>query len=362
MPLPDKTWIDGQTVITAADMTAIWDTINDLEARVVSLESSGGGGSPTPTFPKGDGYVGAIADQSPYSEMRVTAVDDAYEMIGFDITHTGGGRTRILRLQGPWISGTPQTDGYQRIEEVFLGSYLAVPRSNMEFAFQLYPSTTATSGAQFVPYHGTVTAVAARPVIYRDLDGNVLDLNGLAYGASIVPNGLVVDQSVYARHPDTGTTNHIRIDSVTTFYPDGMIEVQCRWEALIDVKLGSVYAPMIPYQQADMTTLQHSGGTVTLDTAPVTANTNQDLPDTITSGLLSASSRPGVQIAWAWTDPNATLRWAEPDRKTSGVKTFVQRRPDAINKIYAHAFNTGVVVTAGTVWNFGAQWRIQEST
>lgn len=354
-----KEWVDGRTVITAADMIRIEGTLQDVLARIASLEATGGGGTTGPQYPLGDGFVGEIAVDSPYREMRVRAVDDAFDMTGFDIVHTGNGKTRTVRLQGPYVAGTPNVDSFQRIEEIWLGDYLASPRSNLEFAFQL----TVNGNTQFVPYHGTSTAksVSVRPVQYRDLDGTVLDLGALAYGQSIVPNGLVVDQSVYGRHPDAGTTDLVRIDTVTTFYPDGLIEVDGTWEALQEVTVGSVYAPMTPYQQADMTRLQHSGGTVALDTSPPASTTSQDLPDTVSTGLLTASSRPSVQVAWAWTDPTDTLRMAEPDRKASGSIIFVQRRTDAINKIYPHVWQPGTVVAPGTVWNFGAQWRYQEA-
>lgn len=351
-------WVDGQTVITAADMSRIEAALVEQEARIAELAAiveTGGGTAPVT---RGDGFVGEIAADSPYSEMRVRAVDDAYEVKSFDIVHTGGGKTRTVRVQGEYVADTPGIDSYQRIEEIWLGDYLACPRSNLEFAFQL----TVGGNTQFIPYHGTSTSksVAARPVQYRDLDGTPLNLAGLQYGQSIVPNGFVIDQSVYGRHPSAGTQNLVRIDTVTTFHPDGLIEVSGSWEALVEVTVGAVYAPMTPYQQADMTRLQHTGGTVALDTAPPSVTTNQDLPDTISSGLLTASSRPGVQVAWAWTDPSETLRMNEPDRKANSPIIFVQRRTDAINKIYPHVWQQGTTVAAGTRWEFGAQWRYQE--
>lgn len=358
MAYEPKNWLDGQTVIEAADMTRIEQTLADAVARIEALEQGReDGGDLGPQYPPGEGFVGQVAEASPYTAMRVTAIDDAYDMVGFDITHTGGGKTRTVRLQGPYIEGTDAVDAYQRIEEVFLGDYLAVPRSNLEFAFQL----TVGGVTDFVPYHGTAKTAIARPVEYRDLDGTVLDLNALSYGQALAPRGLVVDQSVYARHRQTGTQNLVRIDTVHTFYPDGMIEVQGRWESLVPVTVGAVYAPMTPYQQADMTRLQHEGGTVALDTTPPGSTMNVALPDTVTSGLLTASSRPGVQIAFAWTDPVGTLRQTRPDRKSTPPIIFVQRRTDGINKVYPHAWNLGSQVDAGEVWTFGAQWRIQDT-
>lgn len=356
MTYEGKIWTDGQTIITAEDMTRIESALTAMDARIAVLES-GGSVTPVDPNPDGEGFVGEIADASPYTAMRVRAVDDAFDMTGYDIVHTGGGKTRTLRLQGPYIEGTTGVDAYQRIEEIYLGDYQVAPRSNLEFAFQL----TVGGVTDFVPYHGTAKTAYVRPTVYRDLKGVPLNLGALAYGQSLAPNGLVVDQSVYARHSATGTQNLVRVDTITTFYPDGLIEVKGRWEALQEVTVGSVYAPMTPYQQADMTLLQHTGGTVTLDTSPPAITSNQDLPDTMSSGLLTASSRPKVQVAWAWTDQVETLRMAQPDRKANAPILFVQRRTDAINKIYPHVWQPGSVVAAGTVWEFGCQWRYQES-
>lgn len=314
-----------------------------------------------PAPSRGVGYVGQYADLSPYTALTATGVDDPGEVVSWDLVHAGGGKTLRTRLQGRWDGTTAQMDALQRVEEVTTGSgYLIGPRSNWEVAYQLYQTTTSTTGAQFVPYHGVATAFEREAPVYTTLPGVPVTMPGI--GATItLADGLVVRQSLYGRHPSAGV-NQTRLDMETRFHPDGLVEVQGTWTALVDVKVGSVYAPMVPYAQADIDQLEHAGGTITLDTTAPTAITSYDIPSTIDTGVLKSTARPGVRIAWAWTSPNATLRRTAGDRKITGTVAFIQRRTDGINKVYFHVWNPGTIVQAGESWEFGGQWRYLEVT
>lgn len=315
---------------------------------------------PEPDPVNGEGYVGVLAATSPYTSLAVSGVDDAGDVVSYDLVATGGGRTMTVRFQGEYVEGTGYIDGFQRIEEINLGAYLAGPRSNLEWASQLYATTASSSGAQFAPYHGSTSSLmwqTSAPT-YSTLSGAAVTMP--AQGATTsLPDGLAVTQTVEGQHP-SATAAQLRVTTTHRFHPDGMIEVTGTWTALVDMKVGSVYAPMTPYQQDDITSLEHAGGTVALDNTAPSGTASQSLPTMIDSGLLTSSSRPNLRIAWAWTDPDQTLRRTEPDRRTEGEILFAQRRTDGINKIYHHVWDTGSVVSAGTTWDFGAQWRYME--
>ena len=315
---------------------------------------------PEPDPVNGEGYVGALAASSPYTSLAVRGVDDDGDVVSYDLVATGGGRTMTVRFQGEYVEGTGYIDGFQRIEEINLGAYLAGPRSNLEWATQLYATTTSSSGAQFAPYHGSTSSLmwqTSAPT-YSTLSGAAVTMP--AQGATTsLPDGLEIVQTVEGQHP-SATATQLRVTTIHRFHPDGMIEVAGTWTALVDMKVGSVYAPMVPYQRDDITSLEHAGGTIALDNTAPSGTVSQSLPTMIDSGLLTSSSRPNLRIAWAWTDPDQTLRRTEPDRKAEGEVLFAQRRTDGINKIYHHVWETGSVVSAGTTWDFGAQWRYQE--
>lgn len=308
----------------------------------------------------GEGYVGDLAATSPYTSLAVEGVDDDGDVVSYDLVATGGGRTMTVRFQGEYVEGTGYIDGFQRIEEISLGDYLAGPRSNLEWASQIYATPESTSGAQFAPYHGSTSVLmwqTGKPT-YKTLSGASVAMPAPGATASL-PDGLVVTQTVEGKHPQAPATQ-IRVTTATAFHPDGMIEVTGTWTALVDVKVSAVYAPMVPYQRDDITSLEHAGGTVALDNTAPSGTVNQPLPTLIDSGLLTSSSRPNLRIAWAWLDPDQTLRRTQADRKTVGDVIFTQRRTDGINKIYHHVWEPGSVVSAGTTWAFGAQWRYME--
>lgn len=312
--------------------------------------------------PNGVGYVGQLAEQSPYTSLAVSGADDAGAVVSYDITASGGGKSVTTRVQGEYVEGTGYIDGYQRMEEITFGDgYLVGPRSNLEWATQFFASTEETSGAQFSPYHGSTTALAWQTSApsYTTLSGEAVTMPG--EGSTVqLPDGLAITQTVRAAHPDyTGSGDQLEVTTTTSFHPDGMVEVQGTWKTLVDVKVNAVYAPMVPFQRDDITSLEHPGGTITVDNSAPSGTTNQSLTD-IETGVFRAASRPSLRIAWAFTDPDETLRRGEADRETAGDILFIQRRTDGINKLYRHVWNPGTVVSAGTTYNFGAQWRYME--
>lgn len=305
-----------------------------------------------------EGFTGELAAKSPYTDLSITAVDDIGDMVSYDLIASGNGKSVKTRLQGSYIPGTSYVDGYQRIEEINLGDdYLILPRSNVEFAGQIFESITATSGVQFVPYHGKATAVASREPVYTAISGEKITLPEVGQTISL-PRGLVLDQEIYGKNPNS-SKDQVVVRTLTKFYPDGLIEVEGEWRFLVDTKVGSVYAPMTPYQRDDMTSLEHANGTISLDTTDPGSTVTYDIPE-MDGGVFKSSNRPNIRVAWDWVDPGETLRGNEADRKSAGTITFIQRRADGINKVYPHVWNPNTVVSAGTSWNFKARWRYME--
>lgn len=326
--------------------------LRDDQGQIIQTEENSDLRPPT------TGYTGGLNSQTPYNKLSAKGVDDTGDVVSFDILAEGSGKTLTTRLQGPYVPGTSYIDGFQRVEEVNLGDgYLILPRSNIEFAGQVFANTSATSGAQFIPYHGQVTALPERAVVYKTLLGDPIDMPGVGETLDL-PHGLVVDQEINGKHPSAPATQ-VKINVLTKFYTDGLIEVSGKWTFLVNTKVGSVYAPMIPFQRDDIDSLEYSGGTIALDTSDPGSTQTFDIPQ-MDGGLLKASNKPSIRIAWDWDDPISTLRRDKSDRKSSGTINFIQRRTDGINKVYHHVWNPNTIVPAGTTWDFKARWRYME--
>lgn len=319
-----------------------------------------------PTY-RGDGYVGKLAAATGYSQMLVTKAETSGTVDVSCINPTTG-RHVTYRLQGPWSGAANGMDAFQRIEETWIGAVtngkptadtLVMPRSNIEWAFQI----DVGGNRQFVPHHGSVTAVDAGAPrgLYR-MDGTAIDLSTLAVGGTIAGlNGVKHRQSVYARHPDSGTTNWVRIDQVITISPDGMLQSESTWTALRDVVVGSHYAPMTPIQ-VGLVDAAHvlGGGTYPIPTTSPATTTY----DTIAEGKAAESvlfSGPSVFAAVAFLDPAETLLRGDPLGETT-TPVRIENRSSGLVKLYPSAFRGGVTVPAGTVWRAGAQWRYGETS
>lgn len=356
-----KTKVDGLpttvNISESALQALLLDTNSSFRRELLNIID----GSKPENNPVGVGYVGSLASASPYSTLSVEGIDDQYDMIGYDITAAGGGRRVTTRFQGPFIAGTPAVDALQRIEEITLGDGLALgPRSNLEIALQVFENTSATTDAQFFPYHGSTSAHATqvRAATYRTRSGATVPMPAIGQTVNL-PDGLVINQLLRGKHPDAAA-NQLELNLTTTFHPDGMIEVQGKLTFLVATKVGAVYAPMVPYDQDLITRLEHSGGVIALDPTPPGVTTNVTIPLTVDSGVFQSNKRSDIAIAWAWTNPTETLRLDKADRKTDGTISFVQRRTDGMNKLYRLVWDTNTVVSAGTVWNFGGQYRYVE--
>ena len=320
-----------------------------------------------PTY-RGDGYVGRLADATGYSQMLVTKAE-ASGTVDVSCINPTTGRHVTYRVQGAWDGAAGGIDAFQRVEETWVGAVtggvpspdtLILPRSNIEWAFQI----DVGGNRQFVPHHGAVTAVDAGATrgLFR-MDGTTIDLSALAVGGTITGlNGVKHRQSVYARHPDSGTTDWVRIDQVLTISPDGMLQSESTWTALRDVVIGSNYAPMTPVQVGLVDRMHVLGGaSYPIDTTPPAATRYDTVGEgkNISSALFTG---PGSEfVAVAFLDPAATLLRDHPLSETSTPVRIENRSGGGLVKLYPSGFDTAVTVPAGTVWRMGAQWRYGEA-
>ncbi|MGF7022900.1 hypothetical protein [Brachybacterium tyrofermentans] len=314
-----------------------------------------------------DDPIDALIAKVPYDQMTVTAVDDG-ALTSWDITYLAAGRPILrYRLQGAWDGTSGQTDGYQRLEEVralegapSLQDQIVMPRSNWEFAFQI----DVDGDKQFVPYHGTPTAFAAAPSA-PSIDGSLVEMDAFTVNEPRIAQSFALEQTVFARHPASGEADLVEITTTTTWTSDGRLALSGVWNALEDVTLGSAYGPMLPFSrdifdEVGTDTSEYieveSVGEATADGDPAGRTIEIDG----SSAAVIRSSDTGWTAAIRWPHAERTLRAAANEGGDSDV--FLQLREDGIAKIYPQVWDQGETVSAGTTWEFGAEWIIVPAT
>lgn len=336
--------------------------------------SDGGGGtSEDGAAGSGEGQgeveepIEALAAKNPYDAMTITPVADG-AMTSWDITYLAAGSPVLrYRLQGEWDGESAHADGYQRLEEVrvlegapTLQGQTLMPRSNWEFAFQI----DVDGDKQFVPYHGTPTAVAAVPPAIV-VDESVISPDDLEVGVPMDARSFALEQTVHARHPARGEKDLVEITTTTTWTADGKLAVSGTWTALEDVVMGSAYGPMLPFSRD----IFDEVGTDTSEYLEVDSvaeakadgdPAGQTLEIDGTRAALIRSSETGWTAAIRWLHAEQTLRSTANEGDESDV--FLQLRDDGIAKIYPQVWDQGETVTAGSTWKFGAEWIIVPST
>lgn len=315
---------------------------------------------------RGEAYVGVLGNATGYSQMLITKAE-ANNTVDVTCINPSSNRHVTYRLQGTknatWI------DDMQIIEEIWVGGVsggvpsmdaLVSPRSNMEWAFQI----DINGNSQFVPHHGVETAIDTGDArgLYK-MDGAKIDVASMAVGSRLSGlNGVKMRQSVYGRHPDTGTKNWVRVDQLTTIAPDGLLQSETTWTALHDVKLGNNYAPMTPIVMGEFDTLQVMGGSSYPLDKVAPAMTRYD---TITEGrdassMLITGTGSAKFAALAYLEPRSTLLQNNPMASDPSPHRIEQRNNGWI-KVYPSGFTKGSTVPSGTVWEMSAQWRFGET-
>lgn len=329
--------------------------------------SDGGGAGSGEGLDEVEDLIGALAAKKPYDAMTITPVADG-EMTSWDITYHAAGRPVLgYRLQGAWDGTSPHVDGYQRLEEVrvlegapTLQGQTLMPRSNWEFAFQI----DVDGDKQFVPYHGTPTAVAASPSSLA-IDEAEVSPDDLDVGVPVAARSFALEQTVHARHPARGEADLVEITTTTRWTADGKLAVNGVWTALEDVVMGSAYGPMLPFSRDFFDEVGTDTSEVLEVDSVAEARADGDRPGQTleidgTGAALIRSSGTGWTAAIRWLRAGQTLRSTDNEGGDSDV--FLQLREDGIAKIYPQVWEQGETVTAGSVWEFGAEWIIVPST
>ena len=394
------TWTEW---VREPDETAVADMVNDLTGplaeRVSALESGGSGavsvqpgnavvyGTERPdraNYPasttvfwnnldgttvvppgyRGDGYVGALP--SGYTTLQVRKVNSV-QSLAVSCLNPVTGRHITHMIAGP--SGT--SDDQRRFTNGYVGpysgttvtdEYTILPRSNMEWAFQV----DVDGNAQFAPYHGTNSAKAFQydEPVFTHLDGTVIDVAGASNG--ILPgvtDGLKIRQALYVTHPDSGDTRWVRVDEVKTILPDGMIQFEGVMTFLEDTKVGNFYAPMTPVGAGRFDQMHVLGGESydVATTAPGTTSYTQIAEQHAASSFLFTATGHDQYVAVTLLDPDRTLARGHKDEETGNRALQLEERNTGLVKLYPGVFTSGTVIPAGFVWRFGAQWRYGET-
>lgn len=313
---------------------------------------------------RGDGYVGEYASAGGYSNMQLEVVGSNGD-VNISCINPNTFRHVSFRLQG--IDNASYLDDMQLVEEIWAGPVNAgVPsmdilmsqRSNMEFAFQI----DIDGDRKWVPYHGIETAFdtgGTRGLFY--MDGTKVNPQNLPVG-TVISNleGLKMRQSIYGRHPESGDKNWVRVDQITTFSPDGMMQSETVWTALEDLTIGSNYAPMTP-MSPHLSKMQVMGGkeynfSIGESTTYVTIDEGRN-----TESFLVTDPNSNQFVAVAYLDPETTLLRNNPLADTLELRVEQRAHTSAnLLKVYPSGFERGIVIPKGTVWRFGAQWRYGE--
>lgn len=317
-------------------------------------EDGPGGGEGTGQEGPDDDMVDDVIEEEPFDGMTVTRVTDG-AINSWDLTMLRGGTPLLrYRMQGRWDGQASQLDGYQRMEEAralegasTLGGEVIIPRSNWEFAFQI----VVDGDAQFVPYHGTATAVAKDLPTVR-LDGDPLDPESLTIGEPVSAESFSLAQTIVARHPARGEEDLVEVTTTTTWTSDGRGRIDGTWRALQNVEIGNAYGPMLPFSRDVFDrVITDTGGDVGVEDD----DTSETVSIANTTTARIASSEFGWSAAISWDDPEETLRTVEHG---GGTDVFLQLRDDGIGKIYPQVWDVGDRVEAGATWEFGAEWAV----
>lgn len=305
----------------------------------------------------GGGLVGAVAKGTKYSSLMVEKADS--DNLYVSAVNPDTGRHVTYRIEGkpgddmPIISGIwvgdITSEGRASRDTVL------TQRSNMEWAFRL----SIDGVDQFIPWHGDNTAIAVEPTTFTDSSGNPIDIEAQPHRVPITNlDGFKVKQKLWGRHPATGDKNHLLIEQVTSFSPDGLVRSETSVEFLETVSPIRQSAGNLPINAGVSDTFHVFGG----GSYPVPAGTGsyQDIQiadDNFTSAMFTGDG--GIFAAVNLIEPDHTLAKSVPGL-TGGGEKYIQVRPDGFVKFYQRSIAADQTVPRGTKWRFGAEWRYGE--
>lgn len=305
----------------------------------------------------GEGYVGKVGKTAGYTTQTIKKESASNK---FSVTCSNGLRHVTYVVQGDDNAGW--LDDMQTVDEIWVGAMnngepsLDIElhnSSNLEWAFEI----DADGTKQFVPWHGTETAVKYQPTQLTDSSGTPINLAGMKVGEKKTVNGIKLRMFLDAFNTSTPDIHYVRIIQVTTISPDGLLQSESVWTALRDFTIGSNYAPMtvVKIPRVDTFTTA-TGASYSLPKQPP-AQTNYQVVDEgrgFTSGLFTGPD--DVFVAAAFINPERTWMEGYPNVETSEPLKLEFRNSGQI-KLYPTVFKSGEIVPAGTTWRMGGQWR-----
>ena len=306
---------------------------------------------------KGGGFVGVIGSNAGYSSLIVEKADSDNLYISAinpvtnrHVTYRIEGKAGddMAIIAGIWV-GDMTSEGRASRDTAI------TQRSNMEWAFRL----TIDEVEQFIPWHGDDTAIAVEPTVFTDSSGDPVDIEGQAHRVPITGlNGFKVKQKLWGRHPSTGDKNHILIEQVTSFSPDGLVRSETSVEFLETVSPLGQSAGNLPINAGVSDTFHvFGGGSYPVPAATGSYQNIEITDDNFTSGMFTGNG--GVFAAVNLIEPDYTLAKSVPGL-TGGGEKYIQVRSEGFVKFYQRSIVSGQSVPKGTKWRFGAEWRYGE--
>jgi hypothetical protein len=310
-----------------------------------------------------DGDTENSVTQSMYSELNTDIVYDIFsnvpkgshtvigEFLGEDTTKTYTTTVRGWAQSDSRFFVSLNKVGIEPSKDVTL-----TEPSNKEFAFYIMPQ--GGTYHQFVPFHGDPTSVEVETAIIKN--GNeVIDIDNMALLETVFLDSFSLEQHIYGRHPESGTTNLLEIWSTSLIEKDsGMLSFDGKMKVLQPVTINNSYVIM---------------GTAKGDlfNYVVTSFQNQYFGDSSTYGTnipmveerdwaksyaFLSNTNKNVAVAYRFNNIKETLRQGATGKDESGdTMTYLNNRNDSVKKIYSRLWNSSEV-NAGYQMRFSGDY------
>jgi hypothetical protein len=310
-----------------------------------------------------DGDIDNSVTQSMYSDLNTDIVYNIFsnvpkgahtvvgEFLGEDSTKTYTSTVRGWTQSDSRFFVSLNKVGIEPSKDVTL-----TEPSNKEFAFYIMPQ--GGTYHQFVPFHGDPTSVEVEPAIIKN--GNeVIDIDNMALLETVFLDGFSLEQHIYGRHPESGTTNLLEIWSTSLIEKDsGMLSFDGKMKVLQPITINNSYVIM---------------GTAKGDlfNYVVTSFRNQYFGDSSTYGTnipmaeerdwaksyaFLSDTNKNVAVAFRFNNIKETLRQGAIGKDESGdTMTYLNNRNDSVKKIYSRLWNSSEV-NAGYQMRFSGDY------
>jgi hypothetical protein len=310
-----------------------------------------------------DGDTEKSVTQSMYNELNTDIVYDIFsnvpkgshtivgEFLGEDTTKTYTNTVRGWAQSDSRFFVSLNKVGIEPSKDVTL-----TEPSNKEFAFYIKPQ--GGTYHQFVPFHGDPTSVKVEPAVIKD-GSKIINVESMALLETVFLDSFSLEQHIYGRHPESGTTNLLEIWSTSMLEKEsGMLSFDGKMKVLQPVTINNSYVIM---------------GTAKGDifNYVVTSFQNQYFGDSSTYGTnipmaeerdwaksyaFLSNTNKNVAVAYRFNNIKETLRQGATGKDESGdTMTYLNNRNDSVKKIYSRLWNSSEV-NAGYQMRFSGDY------